>query len=302
MNSELRHLSALRYFEAAARLGSYSKAALELSITQAAVSQRLRQLEDELACKLFVRKGRNMLLTAEGLRLYETVSVAFKSIVDGLNATQAEPIEGVLSVVTSPSFASRWLMPRLWRFSLAFPKTPIRVSSSNQPNIDLSGDFDIAIGEVNCKIDDTLLTCQQLFDEPVFPVCSPELAKSMKLSQPDQLLKCWLVSNISSHHFSWEEWFKKAGVVVDDSVFNWMEVETFDMGINAVVAGHGVCAGTDSLAGDFIERGLLVKPFDISLSPGVEYSAVYHADSIRKSRILVFVDWLKAEAALQSMS
>ncbi|QUM80311.1 LysR family transcriptional regulator [Moritella sp. 5] len=297
MDKRLHYLSNLRYLEAAARLGSYSKAGYELCVTQAAVSQKLRQLEVELGCKLFIRKGRDMVLTAEGKRLYEKVSQAFEIITEGLNATQPEPIAGVLSVATTPSFASRWLMPRLWKFSMEYPETLIRISSSIKPKVGLAGEVDIAIGEVGSN-DDSSLVREHLFDEPVFPVCSPELANNMKLTEPKHLLDCWLIKGIRNHHFSWEEWFQKANVDINKRAFQCMEVETLDMGLNAVIAGHGVCPGTDSLAGDFIERGLLVKPFDISLLPGVEYSAVYHSGSIRKSRISVFIKWLKKEALI----
>ncbi|MGX9522783.1 LysR substrate-binding domain-containing protein [Vibrio mediterranei] len=299
MDKRLQYLSGLRYFEAAARLGSYSKAGQELFVTQAAVSQKLRQLEGELGCKLFIRKGRDMVLTTEGKRLYGKVSQAFELIVEGLNATQNEPIEGVLSVATTPSFASRWLMPKLWKFSKEYPETLIRINSNISPREALLGEADIAIGEISPESIDESLISEFLFDEPVFPVCSPELAKSMKLMHPAQITQCWLIRGFHNHHFSWEQWFKKANVKLEGEVFQWMEVETLDMGLNAVVAGHGVCPGTDSLAGDFIERGLLVKPFDISLSPGIEYSAIYHANSIRRARISVFTKWLKQEALIQ---
>ncbi|MEZ9423501.1 LysR substrate-binding domain-containing protein [Vibrio lentus] len=299
MDKRLQYLSGLRYFEAAARLGSYSKAGQELFVTQAAVSQKLRQLEDELGCKLFIRKGRDMVLTTEGKRLCGKVSQAFELIVEGLNATQNEPVEGVLSVATTPSFASRWLMPKLWKFSKKYPETLIRISSNINPREALLGEADIAIGEISPETSDESLVSEFLFHEPVFPVCSPELAKSMKLMHPAQITQCWLIRGLHNHHFSWEQWFKKANVKLEGEVFQWMEVETLDMGLNAVIAGHGVCPGTDSLTGDFIERGLLVKPFDISLSPGIEYSAIYHANSIRRARIAVFTKWLKQEALIQ---
>ncbi|MDN3611428.1 LysR substrate-binding domain-containing protein [Vibrio ostreicida] len=298
MDKRLQHLSCLRYFEAAARLGSYSKAGQELFVTQAAVSQKLRQLENALGCKLFARQGRSMLLTTEGKKLHKKVSQAFELIVEGLNSTQDEPVEGVLSVATTPSFASRWLMPRLWKFSKEHPETLIRISANMNPREALTKEVDIGIGELSAEGSDGSLVSEFLFDEPVFPVCSPELAKSMKLTHPSQLIHCWLIRGIRTHHFSWEAWFKAANVQLEGNIIQWMEVETFDMGLNAVIAGHGVCPGTDSLAGDFIERGLLVKPFDISLSSGVEYSAVYQANSIRRSRIAVFTKWLKREALL----
>ncbi|MCZ4339275.1 LysR substrate-binding domain-containing protein [Shewanella colwelliana] len=302
MGKRLRNLNNLLYFEAAVRLGSYSKAGQEYSVTQAAVSQKMRQLEGELNCKLFIRKGREMVPTLEGARLYQHVYEGLVQIDRGLSATQAEPVEGGLSVATTPAFASRWLMPRLWKFSKDFPEIHIRIKSCLDPKIDLSTDNDIAIGELSYNRVDTDIIRELLFNEPVFPVCSTELARDIGLTKPAQLLDCWLIKGFHNHHFSWEEWFKKAKVDTDNHVVQWMEVETFDMGLNTIIAGHGVCLSTDCLAGDFIERGLLVKPFDIHLSPGIEYSVIHHINSIRKARISVFIRWLKQEAKIHSFS
>ena len=98
MDNRLRYLSALHYFESAARLKSYSKAAEELCITQAAISQKLRQLEQRLSCKLFIRRGREMHLTDKGQILHQHVNDGFKNIITGLNRIQNEPVEGVLNV------------------------------------------------------------------------------------------------------------------------------------------------------------------------------------------------------------
>ena len=125
MDNRLRHLSGLRYFEVAARLSNYSKAAEELFVTQAAVSQKIRQLEEQLGCKLFIRKGRAMTLTHEGHTLFRHVSDGFQEVLLGLNKIQSEPIQGLLVVRSPPSFASRWLLPRLWKFSVKHPEIPI---------------------------------------------------------------------------------------------------------------------------------------------------------------------------------
>ena len=129
-HNRLRYLSALRFFESASRLKSYSKAAEELRVTQAAISQKLRQLEDRLGCKLFVRRGREMHLTDKGQILQKHVNDGFKNIVTGLNRIQNEPLEGVLNVSAPRSFSTRWLMPRLWKFTMEFPHVPIRVQNA----------------------------------------------------------------------------------------------------------------------------------------------------------------------------
>ncbi len=300
MDHQLRHLAALRYFESAARHKSYSRAAQELHISQAAVSQKIRQLEEHLMCKLFVRKGRDMLLTAKGTTLYQQVSNGFEHILNGLNAIQSEPLEGMLTVNTTPSFASRWLMPKLWKFTMEHPLIPIRVyATTEHPDVKY-GNIDVAIRQGMATDLGASLCKEVLYEEAVYPFCSPELAKSMHLKHPEQLLQCWLIHGVDTKNFTWKNWFNAAGVTMREEKVQWMEVGTFDMGLSAVMAGHGACLGTDSLAGDFVERGLLVRPFDIGMSPGVRYTLFHDPASPRRARIQAFTDWLKREVTQNS--
>ena len=299
MDNRLRQLSGLRYFEAAARLSSYSKAADELFVSQAAVSQKIKQLEEQLACKLFIRKGREMTLTQKGQTLLKHVSFGFKSILSGLNQISSESFEGVLVVGSPPSFASRWLLPRLWKFSLRHPEIPIKVlTSCDALNLKLD-EIDIAIiqGENLCIEDN--LSHEVLMNDPVYPYCSQKLASSIKLSKPEDLLKCWLIS-FDKGCFTWDSWFKQANVSTEGNDIQWMEVGTFDMGLTTVMAGHGVCLATDSLAGDLIERGLLVKPFDIGMAPGVQVNLCIDPSSPRRERIQAFTQWLHEEVSENS--
>ncbi|MEZ9230720.1 LysR substrate-binding domain-containing protein [Vibrio amylolyticus] len=298
MDNRLRHLPSLRYFEAAARLSSYSKAAEELFVSQAAVSQQIRQLEEQLACKLFIRKGREMALTDKGRTLLTHVSRGFSSILSGLNQIQSEPLEGVLVVGSPPSFASRWLLPRLWKFTVRHPEIPIKVlTRCDVPNLK-RGEIDIAIVQGDDLCIEDGLTQEVLINEPVYPYCSPNLAESMKFSHPEDLLRCWLIY-FDSGCFPWESWFHQANVSMEANSIQWVEVGTFDMGLNTVMAGHGVCLATDSLAGDLIDRGLLVKPFDIGMTPGVQVNLCVDPSSPRRDRIKAFSEWLHEEVSVE---
>ncbi|HGY9614504.1 LysR substrate-binding domain-containing protein [Vibrio harveyi] len=291
MDYRLRYLHGLRYFEAAARLNSYTRASEELFVSQAAVSQQIRKLEEQLACELFVREGREMTLTPKGNALYQDVSRAFSLIINSLNKMESEPIEGVLVVGSPPSFASRWLLPRLWEFSLKHPEIPIRVlAKSEVPNLKL-GEVDVAIVQGENPFVEEELSHEVLINEPIYPYCSPQFAEYMKLNKPEDLLNCWLVY-FESGCYPWEWWFKCANVSTIDNSIQWVAVGTFDMAINTVVSGHGVCLATDSLAGDLIERGLLVKLFDIGLTPGVQINLCLDPSSPRRERIQAFNKWL----------
>ena len=296
MDNRLRHLSGLRYFEVAARLSSYSKAAEELFVSQAAVSQKIRQLEEQLECKLFIRKGREMALTQEGRTLFQHVSDGFKELVVGLNKIQSESLQGVIVVRSLPSFASRWLLPRLWKFSVKHPEIPIKLLTENDTPKLKYDEIDVAILQGEDLSVEQGLSLEVLINEPLYPFCSPALANSLKFSSPEQLLKCWLIQ-FKGGHYLWEEWFKRVNVPMKSSTVQWVEVGTFDMGLTTVMAGHGVCLATDSLAGDFIERGLLVKPFNIGMTPGVQVNLCFDPSSPRKERIAAFTEWLHEEVS-----
>ncbi|NVD05912.1 LysR family transcriptional regulator [Vibrio sp. JPW-9-11-11] len=298
MDARLHHLAGLRYFEVAARLNSYSRAADELCISQAAVSQKIRQLEEGLGCKLFMRDGREMRLTEQGKTLFIHVSQGFESIVSGLNQIQNEPIEGLLCVSSTPSFASRWLLPRLWKFSTQHPNVPIRIiTSCDAPNLK-QGDADVAIwqGEALDTPSGQQLHKECLFEESIYPFCSPRLADSIGLSEPKQLLNTWLI-HYESGGYPWQTWFAQAGVSMNKESVQWMDVSTFDHAMNAVMAGHGACLASDSLASDYVERGLLIKPFDIGMIPGIQFNLFYDNESPRRQRISAFANWLHSEIA-----
>jgi len=301
MDARLHHLPGLRYFEVAARLNSYSRAAEELFISQAAVSQKIRQLEDGLGCKLFVRDGREMRLTEQGKTLYKYVSQGLESIVSGLNQIQSEPLDGLLCVSSTPSFASRWLLPRLWKFSVQYPNIPIRIiTSCDAPNLK-QGDADLAIWQGE-ELDESCaqkLHKEFLFEETIYPFCSPNLTKAIELSSPEQLLNTWLI-HYESGGYPWQTWFAQAGVKMDKESVQWMDVSTFDHAMNAVMAGHGACLASDSLASDYIERGLLIKPFDIGMTPGIQFNLFYDDESPRSNRIQAFAAWLHEEIDPQS--
>ena len=194
MDKRLRHINLLRCFDAAARHQSYSLAAEELAISQAAVSQQIRNLEDYFQVKLFTRKGRSMYLTQQGTVLANSVSKAFNELSLGFDRIQIEPENGVLTVTSSPSFCSRWLVPRLWKFSSLYPDIQVRALASAQLEDVRHSEIDIAIrqGETDVKN----VHQEILIRDPVFPVCSPKVFKDYHLTTIEQISKCWLVEAI----------------------------------------------------------------------------------------------------------
>jgi LysR family glycine cleavage system transcriptional activator len=295
MDKRLRYVASLRCFDAAARYQSYSLAADELSITQAAVSQQIRNLERSLAVKLFAREGRSMLLTKQGKILSEYVSKAFEQLSQGFDRIQVEPIEGVLTVTASPSFCSRWLVPRLWKFSDVHSGIQVRALASAQYEDVRYTELDVAIRQGE-HIDHHVYQ-EDLFRDPVIAVCSPKVFEEEKLHNIDNISRCWLVEAIGSGRkdITWQRWFKLAGLEMKKEQTKWMEVTTWEMGINAVLSGHGIFLTSECMAQDLLESGALVKPFDIQLEPGLRFSLLYDQESPRIARIRAFTDWLKKE-------
>jgi LysR family glycine cleavage system transcriptional activator len=295
MDKRLRHLPLLRCFDAAARHQSYSLAAQELSITQAAVSQQIRNLEQHLNVTLFTRQGRGMLLTKQGKTLADSVAKAFVQISDGFDRIQVEPESGTLTVTASPSFCSRWLVPRLWKFSQLYPDVQVRALASAQYEDVRHSDIDVAIrqGEVM-----TAEVHQEvLIRDPIFAVCSPRVLTEHQLTSPEQVGACWLVEAIGVGRtgYSWKDWFKLANVPMQEGKMSWMEVTTWEMGINAVLSGHGIFLTSACMVQDMLDSGALVKPFNIQIEPGLCFSLLYDDESPRIARIKVFTDWLKQE-------
>ncbi|MBC3765982.1 LysR substrate-binding domain-containing protein [Neptunicella marina] len=295
MDKRLRHIGLLRCFAAAAKHQSYSDAAEELAISQAAVSQQIRSLEQQLMVKLFKRNGRAMLLTSQGKTLQDYVNKAFSLLSEGFDRVQVEPEAGVLNVTTGLSFASIWLVPRLWRFSALHPSVTVKVFVSAELENVKHSELDVAIRQGD-KIDHTVYN-ELLFTDPVFPVCSPNLIKNNNLSSPQQIGCCQLIEASGPGRFSWQNWFDTAGVAMQSSQMSWLEVSTLEMGINAVMAGQGICLAPKCLVSDLITNGLLVKPFNINIEPGQNFTLLYDQDSPRLARIQIFSRWLKQELA-----
>lgn len=295
MDKRLRHIALLRCFESAARHQSYSKAAVELSITQAAVSQQIRNLEQHLAVTLFTRVGRNMLLTKQGKTLFDYVGQAFVLLSEGFDRIKYEPEDGVLTVTAPPSFSSIWLVPRLWKFSSQHPNITVRAIASQQIEDLRHTDIDIAIRQTEKVVADVY--SELLISDAVYPYCSPELVKDVNLDSPEKLKDCWLVEAIDPGLHSWKNWFVAANVDVQEDLLSWIEVTTWEMGINAVVSGHGVCLASESMASQLVERGVLVCPFKIPTQHHLKFHLLYDESSPKKSRINIFRDWLRSEVA-----
>ena len=211
-------LNALRAFEAAARHLSLTKAAVELNVTPGALSHQIRGLEDNLGVKLFDRGVRSIALTAAGKALHPGLQAGFLHIRDALASLKTSGDTRVLVISTPPGFTSKWLAPRLYRFSIAYPEIDVRVSSSmNNANFTSDG-VDAAIR--NLPVDaahDEALEVEKLLDQSLIPVCSPAFVEKYgPFASPDMLKRVPLIydESLASRAAipTWADWFAAAGV------------------------------------------------------------------------------------------
>ena len=292
MSGRLPPMNALRAFEAAARLGSFSRAADEIFVTHGAVSRAVRQLEDFLGQKLFRRTTRSVTLTTTG----EVYALEIRSILDRLARATSQAMEqgaeGAINVSTLDSFASKWLLPRLRGFRRRHPGIDVRLSTADHLVDFVNDDIDLALryGPGNYEG----LEADFIMDEDLSPVCSPELLEGPHpLRIPDDLRHHALIHDVFV--VDWKMWLTAAGVEDIDAT-RGASYESSDLGIMAAIQGDGVALGRSQLVEDDIAAGRLVRPFDLALSAGYSYYVVYPPGALEIPKLRAFRDWIIAEA------
>ena len=300
-------LNALRAFEAAARHLSLTKAAVELNVTPGALSHQIRGLEDNLGVKLFDRGVRSIALTAAGKALHPGLHAGFLHIRDAVASLKTSGDTRVLVISTPPGFTSKWLAPRLYRFSIAYPEIDVRVSSSlNNANFTTDG-VDAAVR--NLPVDaphDEALEVEKLIDLSLVPACSPALVeKHGPLRSPDMLKRVPLIhdDSLSGRALmpNWAHWFAAAGVR-DADVSRGLRFNSADHALDATVEGAGMLLAHDVLAYDDLRTGRLVMPFDLTLPSGRYYSFVCPKKRNDSENVRAFRVWLSQEVAALAWS
>ena len=282
-------LSAIRVFEAAARLKSFTRAAEELGMTQAAVSWQVKALERRLGQVLFRRLPREVALTPAGERLARAASEAVGLLRSAL-ADLIETSEGVLAITTLQSLATQWLAPRLGGFQLAHPKIAVRLETSGRM-VDLTREpFDLAIR--SGPGDWPGLESLYLFPAHVTPLVAPALAEALGgLAKPDDLRGAPRVGLDEE----WAAWFAKAGVAAPRAqVGPRLVADLQTIEVASALAGQGVALGSPILFAGEIAQGRLVQPFDVAWDHYPGYWLVYPKDRRRAPKIAAFRDWLMA--------
>lgn len=293
----LPNLNALRAFASAGRTLSFTQAAVELNVTQAAISHQIKTLEQQLGFRLFRRVHRGLRLTEAGQTYLPEVRLAFERLEAATEKLVVKDATGVLNVSVLPSFAAKWLVPRLMRFQALHPDIDVRVSANNERvDFEHEEDIDIAIRFGLGSYPD--LCSIPLMEERISPVCSPSVAeRSGGLKRPEDLRNHTLLHDDMT--VNWTEWLKAAGVTTVDASRGPFFSDS-SMSINAAVDGLGVALGRIALAVGDLEAGRLVKPFELSLPTDFGYFIVYPERRAERPKIIAFRDWLLSEAQSKS--
>ena len=286
---KLPPLNALRVFEAAARLGSFSAAGTELHVSHAAISRQIRQLETWFGRKLFVREARGVRLTKAGLDLAPSASDGFGRIAAASAALRRDDRQRAIAVGCIPSIASRWLVPMLADFSSAHPDISVQVLYAQAEQRLDDGEYDVLITLGDDASGD--VERRRLFSRASKPVCSPHyLARVGKLSTPQALLRKADLLHDESRGF-WADWFAAAGVTPKGELRGPV-FQDFNLLSTAVIAGHGVALCPVDVMRQEIARGDLIVLSDRTILDDRSY-AIFARKPLRRP-VRQFRDWFVA--------
>lgn len=291
MTDGLPPLSAIRVFEAAARLGNFTRAAKELGMTQAAVSYQIRILEDRVGLSLFRREPRGVTPTAEGAHLARRTGEALEILRQAYAEVRSQ-MEETLVISVLATFAAHVLAPRLGRFQVAHPEFTTRIDV-NHKLVDLNaGEASVAVRAGTG--DWPGLRADLLMRARYTPMLSPALIDEYgPLREPSDLLRLPLIDAADP---SWRNWFAAAGIEAPDI----LQQKHHSLGAQfleaqAAMAGQGVCLLTPEYYRDLLARGELVQPFDIVSEDDVSIWLVYPERRRNAPSVRAFRDWLLGE-------
>ena len=284
----LPNLTALRAFEAAARHQSFSQAANELFVTHGAVSHQIRALEASLGTALFSRYGKRVTLTEAGERYASRVRAALLQIAEATDSVRGDKREQRLVVSVLPSFASRWLMPRIGRFIERHPEIDIEIRASGELT-DFSRD-DVDVGLRHGKGPYPGLHLENLIEDVYFPACSPQLCGGRLPTTPQEMLSYSLLR--SSGDEPWRLWFDAAGLTDAAEPQHGPRYMDSSHLLDAAIRQQGIALVRSSLAADDLRDGRLVKLFDIDATDGAATQAVCPFALRHAPRVTAFLAWL----------
>jgi DNA-binding transcriptional LysR family regulator len=300
-NRPLPPLDVLRGFEAAARHLSFTKAGAELFLTQSAVSRQIQALEEFVGVTLFERRHKALALTDAGQQYYRVVAAALDQVREATRRLREQKSGHVLTVTTTVSFASIWLVPRLARFRKEHPGVDVRITATQEVvDMDREG-IDLAIRD--CALDNVPPGAVHLVGEHLVAVCSPAYAKEARaarkpLAMPEDLRRHVLLYMHDPQGrwpwLTWAAWLEARGIpdLVPEGSLTF---DQYDQVMQAALHGHGVALGRLTLAKQYLPDRRLVALFGGAQSVRRAFHAVYSRSAHARPEVAKFVEWLRGE-------
>lgn len=292
-------LKALLAFEAASRHGSFAQGAEELGVTPSAVSHQIQQLEEFLGVPLFERRAGRAVLTSAGSTYAREIEHAMGVIAEATTLVAPQSQSGHLVIASGPSFAAKWLQPRLPDFLRAHPDVRVRLSTISTPADLESSRFDIAIAYGSPPASQR--HAEPLLVERLRPLCSPALAAAIDLRTPRDLARATLIHSVNG--LTWSDYLRRVGVgELRPGNELWLDRST--MAIDAAVDGLGVVLESEVLAADELRDGRLVAPFGDAAHTveTTSYFLVRSAGFRSGTQITAFEKWLRAALASANLT
>lgn len=296
MNRRDLRLNSLRAFESAARQMSLSKAAKELGVTHSAISHQIKQLEEQLGIDLFIRSGHGVELSESGKTLLPVLQDAFEQMLSALNQLHSRIDRDNLCITTTPTFASRWLVPKLSTWNRMETGIHLRlIPTLEYLNLE---NTEIEVG-IRCGQPPWPGLHAELL-RPIYmtPVCSPTLLKNRKPQTVEDLFQFDLIhADIQGHQLGeeWRMWLKSAGVQ-EKSKLHGHSFHDPSIALQAAVDGQGIAMGYLDLVETDIQLGRLVCPFQLKVKHYFSYYLIYPQKSAGSQKLRQFKDWIMSYA------
>jgi len=295
MFNSLPPLNAVRAFVAAARHQSFTIAARELHVTHGAVSRQIKTLEAHMGVRLFERQIRQVSLTVEGLRFFEQADAALRQIAAAAQLAMRQPPARVIRINVRPSFAVRWLIPRLPDFVAQYPGIEPHVHTSTLPPDKVTDSFDVAIRR-GLRGWPASLQVRPFLEDEICVVGAPGLLDAHPLADPSSLASCVLLWS-KTRKDDWDAWLRRAGVGPIKPT-SQMQFDHVHFVLQATLDGLGIAITPISLASNDLAAGRLRCPFPDLTIPATRYYYATARDAVPEARY--FVEWLESELARQN--
>ena len=293
MHSKIPSLQALVCFAAAARHESFTRAAQELALTQSAVSRQVASLEDFLGVALFQRTRHGMALTPRGADYARQIAPRLQALEqDTLDAMSAQGSGGAVHLAAVPTFATRWLIPRLPDFAAQYPEVVVHIETRTRPFLFTDSEFDCALysGTTEQVVNWAGTRALKLMSEDVLPVCSPALLNGRPPLAPAEIAQLPLLQQ-STRPYAWRQWFDAMGVAAPNAL-SGPRFELFSMTAAAATCGLGVALVPRLLVEDELARGTLVLACGQALHGERAYYLVLPQRDDERPALAGFKNWL----------